>query len=507
MSGPSATRPWALIASVGLGVAAMTSLPPWNLYAAAPLAIGASWSLALLATPRTWSSLAAAQGAFWLGAYGFGLWWMTELTVPGWLIAVPVEAAIMTAATATALRVSRSAREGSRVGVLVGAAALVAGEFVRAEVPFGGVPLSNLALGSTEAPWFGAARLIGALGLVAVVGAYAAGVTALADAWRSRKLRALVPAAAVPLVVTVLVALAAVAPDGAEAADAGRDIEVAAVQIGGPLGTHGSSAATFDDHVREMERHAAALSDVDLMVWSESSASSDGPLDGSAHLERLVSLSEQYESHIVANFYERVVVDGERRFYNASVAVAPSGTFDRHNKVHLVPFGEYVPLRWLVEPFADLSLIPREAIAGSGPGVLGTSFGQLAVATSFEIYFPYVVNAGVRAGGQIIVNPTLASSYRSGRVAAQSLASARLRAVETGRWVLQASTTGYTAIVSPDGEVVERSQLGESAVLRATVGLRTGTTPAVRLGGWALGWASAALLLAAAISTRHHRRR
>lgn len=480
----------------------MTSLPPLSIYPAAPLAIGASWSLALFATSRSWWSLVAVQGAFWLGAYAFGLWWMTELTVPGWIAAVPVEAAIMTAATAIALRTSTPAREGSRVGVFVGAAALVVGEFVRAEVPFGGVPMSNLALGSVEAPWFGVARVLGALGLVAIVGAYAAGVTALIDGLRSRRLAAIVPAAAVPVAVTVFVALAAAAPNGAVAADAARDIDVALVQTGGKLGTQGATAATFDNHVAQLERHAATLSDVDLILWSESSASSDGSLDESPHLQRLFALSERYQSHIVANFYERVDDEnGKRRFYNASVVVAPNGTFDRHDKVHLVPFGEYVPLRWLVEPFADLSLIPREAIAGSGPGVLDSAFGPLAVATSFEIYFPYVVDAAVRAGGQIIVNPTLASSYRTERVAAQSLASARIRAVETGRWVLQASTTGYTAVVTPDGDVVERSELGEPAVLRATVGLRTGTTSVLRLGSWAFGWACVMVMLAAAFGS------
>lgn len=469
-----------------------------------------------MSASRSRSNVVWVLAAFWLGAYGFGLWWMTELTWPGWAAAVPTEAAIMTAPTAGAVLLSRRRSAGNRVGVLVGAAALVVGEFVRTEVPFGGVPMSNLALGSVEAPWFGAARLVGALGLVAVVGAYAAGVTALVDGFTSRRLRALLPAVAVPIGVTLLVALAAVAPDGAGAPSDQRDVSVAVVQTGGVLGTQGSSAATFDNHVAQMELHADALDGVDLVVWSESSASSDGPLDSSAHLERLLSLSDEYQSHIVANFYERVVDDaGRRRFYNASVVVAPSdaatadssqvGRVERHNKVHLVPFGEYVPLRWLVEPFADLSLIPREAIAGSGPGVLETSFGRLAVATSFEVYFPYVVDAAVRAGGQVIVNPTLASSYRTGRVAAQSLASAQLRAAETGRWVLQASTTGYTAVVSPDGEVVARSELGEPAVLRATVGLRTGTTLAVRLGGWALGWASIVLLLVVAVLSRPQR--
>ena len=110
-------------------------------------------------------------------------------------------------------------------------------------------------------------------------------------------------------------------------------------------------------------------------------------------------------------------------------------------------------------PSQTCPLISREAIAGEGPGLLATSLGDIAVVTSYEVYFADLVRDGVRAGGRIIANPTLASSYSTSAVPAQSLASARLRAVETGRWVLQSSTSGYSAIVSPDGDIARRSEL------------------------------------------------
>ncbi len=88
----------------------------------------------------------------------------------------------------------------------------------------------------------------------------------------------------------------------------------------------------------------------------------------------------------------------------------------------------------------------------------------------------------MRSGARILTNPTLASSYTTSLVPEQSLASARLRAIETGRWVLQASTTGYSAVVSAGGEVVLRSDLREQTVLTTSVELRSGNTWATDLG-------------------------
>ena len=80
------------------------------------------------------------------------------------------------------------------------------------------------------------------------------------------------------------------------------------------------------------------------------------------------------------------------------------------------------------------------------------------------------------------------------------MASSRLRAVETDRWVLQAAPTGYSAIVTPDGEVVDRSAISERKVIQGTVERRSGLTLATRVGSWpvlvlaaaamALGWIS-----------------
>jgi apolipoprotein N-acyltransferase len=196
----------------------------------------------------------------------------------------------------------------------------------------------------------------------------------------------------------------------------------------------------------------------------------------------------------------------DRRFRNAAVVWEPGrGVVGRYDKVHRVPFGEYVPFRSLFAHLADLSDVPRDAIAGTGPGVLDTRVGRLGVVISYEVFFADRARAAVRAGGELVLVPTNASSYTTSQVPAQELAVARVRAVETGRWVVQAAPTGYSGVVDPSGTVVRHGPLGTRAVLLASVRLRVGRTPEVAVGDGPV--VVAALLALGAAAGWSHRRR
>jgi apolipoprotein N-acyltransferase len=150
--------------------------------------------------------------------------------------------------------------------------------------------------------------------------------------------------------------------------------------------------------------------------------------------------------------------------------------YERYDKVHRVPFGEYVPARSFFDRIADLSAVPRDALVGTGPAVLDTPAGILGVVISYEVFFPDRARAAVRAGGRVVLVPTNASSYRDEQIPAQEVAVARLRALETGRWVVQAAPTGYSAVIDHRGRVLDRGGLGGAEVLTAGVDLRTGRT-------------------------------
>jgi apolipoprotein N-acyltransferase len=184
---------------------------------------------------------------------------------------------------------------------------------------------------------------------------------------------------------------------------------------------------------------------------------------------------------------------GATRFRNEIVAYSPSGAIASvFEKVHRVPFGEYVPWRSFFSHFVNLQAIPRDAIVGHGSGLMTTSAGPLAVLVSYEVFFPDRGRSGVRAGGELLVVPTNTSSYASEQAPAQEIAAARLQAVEEGRDLLQVAPTGYSAVIDNHGRVLEQSPLSVSAVLFATVPLRDGSTLYTRLGD------TPALVLAAA---------
>jgi len=103
---------------------------------------------------------------------------------------------------------------------------------------------------------------------------------------------------------------------------------------------------------------------------------------------------------------------GPDEFFNFTVEVNPDGTLeDRYDKERRVPFGEYTPLRFIMEPIAGDLLPPRDQVPGEGVALIETDSGPMAVVISWEVFFARRVREGVRAGGQVVLNPTNGASY------------------------------------------------------------------------------------------------
>ena len=107
--------------------------------------------------------------------------------------------------------------------------------------------------------------------------------------------------------------------------------------------------------------------------------------------------------------------------------------------------------------------------------------GRVATPISWEIFFPDRTREGVEAGGRLVLNPTNGSSFTGTIVQTQQVASSRMRAIETGRWVAQVAPTGFTAVIDDEGHVLERSRIGEQVVIQREVELREGLTIYTRL--------------------------
>jgi apolipoprotein N-acyltransferase len=448
------------------GVLLAASLPPVGAW---PLGLlGAALLFLALEGDRRWAVGLAAG----VGLYVPGLWWMRDFSLPGYAVATLLQAAILMAGMWLV--------EG-RWRAVAFPAALVLVEAVRGTWPFGGLPISGIDLGQVGGPLEGAARIGGRLLLVALVGA---GGVALAALIRRRW----VVAGAGAAIVVVVAALGAVAPDGS----VDRRLTVAVVQGGGPRGVR----AVARDPAPVFQRHVDATSagvrgPVDLVLWPEDVVDVEGEVANLPEGRQLAALADSLDTTLVAG----VVQDEEgNRFRNSAVPWGPDGTmYERYDKVHRVPFGEYVPARGFFERVADLSAVPRDALVGKGPAVLDTPAGRLGVVISYEVFFPDRARAAVRAGGRVVLVPTNASSYRDEQIPAQEVAVARLRALETGRWVVQAAPTGYSAVIDHRGRVVEQGGLGNAEVLTAGVDLRTGHTLFVTLGS--APWVLAAIVI------------
>lgn len=465
--------------AVAAGLVAALSLPSWGWW---PLGIAGVAALPALLGDRRARGRAAVGAAFGGGFFVPGLWWMGEFNAGGAALVVVLETAFV-AAAASAVPPGRS-----RALALPGA--LVLAEAVRGAVPFGGLPMAGLALGQAGAPLAGAARVGGSLLVLALVAVAAMAVAEAAS-------RRWVPAVAALGLAVASAAGSAVAPDGG----ADGSLDVAVVQGGGPRGFISSEG---DDPAGVLARHLAASEDVrppvDLVVWPEDVIDVEGPIGGREEGDLVAAVARRIGAPLVAGVVEGA---GPERFRNAAVAWAADGAIvDRFEKVHRVPFGEYVPGRAFFNRFADLSPIPRDAIAGRGPGILRTSVGDLGVMVSYEVFFAERARGAARGGARLLLVPTNAASFSTSQVPTQQLASARLRAIETGRDLLQAAPTGYSAVVDHRGRVLERSTLGRRQVLQRAVTMRSGRTLYVRAGDAPVLALAAAAVAAAWIAAR-----
>jgi len=415
---------------------------------------------------------------------------MLDLTPPGWVIAATLHAVWI--GLAAALVPSGRWRRAGLVGTVTLA------ELVRWSVPFGGVPLATVALGQAGGPLAPVVRVAGPLLLVALTVAVGVGLSALFDGRRADGASAATAVAVVAVVATAAL-LAAAAPSGTVVGH----LDVAAVQGGGPQRTRATPTGAAEVFANQMEASRSVATPVDLVLWPENVVNPvplgtdgwrlEGRLYADEAAEALSAEARRLDAVLLPGWFHRDEDDPTANL-NYQTAIEPDGTVvDHYDKVRTVPFGEFVPLRGLLEAVAAGLLPARDLKPGTGPAVVETSAGTLGVTISWEVFFDHRSRDAVRHGGEVILNPTNGASYWLTQVQTQQVASGRLRALETGRWVVQAAPTGFSAVVDPQGRVLQRTAVSEQAILHHRIERRTGLTWAARAGAWPMVVASLAL--------------
>lgn len=450
-------------AALGSGALVAFSLPPWGWW---PLAfIG----IAIFARITT-SGITRKRTQFLLGtifAFGWfapGMCWMWFLTPPGYVIAVILFAAFHGVASVVGSR--------SMYPLVALPLAHALAETFRFSFPFGGVPLASLAISQSASPLVGIVRIGGPLLLTFCVLQIGFALSQLVVAPKMKHL------AVFGAIVALVVCAGIVAPNGS---DTGETRTIAAVQGGGPQGTLAINTNPRD----VVERHLAATraitsTNLDMVIWPENVIDVADFYDSVERTE----IAEQ-AARLNAPFVVGITEDMNARYFtNAQIVVNEDGTLgDRYDKVRRVPFGEFVPLRGLLETLgAPVDRIPRDALAGSDIAQLQVDDTTVGVVISWEVFFSGRANEGVEAGGSVLVNPTNGSSYTGTILQTQQIASSRLRAIENGRWLVQVSPTGFSAFISPTGEVFDRTGVSEQRVLERTINLRSGRTLYSNLG-------------------------
>ncbi len=464
--GPSA-------AAVLSGAAVAASLPPWGWWPLALVGL-AGWE-ALLAGQR---ALVRARRTWW-----FAIGWLAPCLVWMWQFSVPGSILVLVwFATYPALAVlALPGPPGDRWRGLGLAGALTAAEALRGRFPFGGMPMASLALGQAGGPLASLGRVGGPLlitWVTALIGTNARRILRGAARLHTSGTPQVARAVSATMVVLGLGAVTVVAPSGTAT---GRTAAVAIVQGGGPVGTravHTRAQLVLDRALAETE---AISGHPDLVVWPENVVNV-AEFSTSAALHDIAAQAQRLGAAFSVGITENA--PDPHQFLNAQVVVDPDGTvISRYDKKIRVPFGEYIPWRALLGALGiSVATVPRDAVPGTTPAVLDTPVGTVGVMISWEDFFASRAREAVRHGGEVLINPTNDSSYRGTIVQTEQLAASRLRAIETGRWVVQVSPTGFSAFVSPSGRIWDRTAQSVATWKIRTIELRQGWTWYTRLG-------------------------
>ncbi|MEI7779879.1 MAG: apolipoprotein N-acyltransferase [Actinomycetes bacterium] len=364
-------------------------------------------------------------------------------------------------------------------------------EALRSRIPFGGFSWSRLAFSTPGTPLAHTAA-IGGAPLATFAVALCAGLLVLVISSAAHRRSRTAVAAAVTLVAIVLGARAIPLPIAGQTGGGVPRTIVALVQgdVAKPgLDFLGRPEQVLQNHVRETVRLAAMMNAgsvprPDLVIWPENASDLDPGQDPSA-AALITTAARALGQPILVGAVVQAPGDPQH-LLNVGIVWDPQrGAIAQYAKQHLVPFGEYVPFRsQLARLISRFARIPRDFAPGHVPGVLKMGQTTLGDVLCFEIAYDQIPTAAVRAGARVLVIQTNNATYGRTSQPAQQLAISRLRAIEHGRAVVIAATSGITAVIAPDGRIAEQAPTFVPAVIVRSIPLRDTLTVADRLQDW-----------------------
>ncbi len=363
----------------------------------------------------------------------------------------------------------------------------------RSRWPWSGFPWGSVALPQVDsslgrlAPYGGTTLITAVVVFLAVLvrrACAARDASVVREHWFSRPALALIVAGAfiAPLAVTL--------PNQAE----NGMLRIGVVQ--GDIALPGAQAYSREGEVTDNNVRASlelasspelAHDPIDLAIWGEGSVDRD-PLAFPAIGQAVDRAATALDAPILigyTNLNERDRVKNWLAVWEPGTGMDESARYSKHVPV---PFGEFIPFRDFIASFAtEVAQSSRDMEAGNEPPLMtikardGRSV-PLAVGICFEAAYPLVIGDGVARGGQAIIVPSNNYHFRSSGESAQQGQLLRMRAMEYSRSAVQASTTGHSYVIRPDGSIMESTGTEQAATLAADIPLRSSLTVTARAG-------------------------
>lgn len=505
---PEPVRPllsmwWAIPVAVAGGAVLDLAFPDVGLW---PLAfVGVALSLLTLIGRSIGGSMLVGA-AFAASFYLLHIEWITRYLGPvPWFALAGVETVLSAVAAAfltLAYRWLPQLLPGAWGRVLalpaLVAAAWTAREQFLGSWPYTGFPWGRLGMSQSESPLAELSSWLGVSGLsFAMVFVTAAGIEAVRmRVWRHATLA--LPAVIGALVLVLIPQFPTV--------DAGS-MRVGAVQGNGPSG-YFDEREPYAVFQAQLDGTAPLIGeDLDVLLWPEGGIDAD-PIGNRSVGRALDDLSEELDAPLIVN---GATERGEHT-YNTSLLwrAGADGPLAIHDKANPVPMGEYVPDRWFFEALAPdlIGLIQREYTPGTNAPFFDVDGVGVGLAICFDVIYDDVIWDGANEGAQVYMFQTNNADFRGTDENLQQLGFARMRAIETGRSVVNISTVGTSQVIAPDGSVIDALAADKSGALLVDVPLRSGLTAGVVLGPavqWLLGWLALPTLALCGILVRARR--
>ncbi len=479
----------ALFLSAGAGAVLDAGFPDGDWWVLAP--VGVAVMLIALIGRGPWTGLAVGMTAG-LSFWGIHINWLTLYLGPvPWLALTVLEAiffgvglALIAVVMKWGPRVWPNAL--GRVGIVpvIVAGLWTAREAISAVWPYGGFAWGRVAISQSESPFRSLVAWVGMSGLSFLMVWLSALVVQLVRETDLRvALRWGIAAASIALLVVF---------------PAWPTIESGTTRLAAVQG--GADAGLFAQHApgQILNDHASATlpligEKVDFVVWPENA--SDVDPTRSADAAQIVDyISTQMDVPLITG----TITHRDGRYYNSSLLwKAGEGAVQIYDKVHPVPFAEYMPNRSFWRPFAPelIDLVSRDYEIGTRSNVFDINDILAGIAICFDIADDQLVHEMIEKKAEIILAQTNNADFGHTDESVQQLAIARIRAIEAGRTVVNISTVGTSAIIAPDGSTIDSLPTWVPGEMVQTVPLSNTVTPAM-MGGRGIEWLVSGLGLA-----------